>query len=92
MKTEKKQTYKYLKEKHTVSSEVKKQLKYYTKMKNAILKALENEDLTINQLSEKLSVPKDELMYYLMSLLKFNLIQTGEIDDMDEYFTYKRIK
>jgi hypothetical protein len=40
-------------------------------------------------LAKELNLPADEVMYYLMSLLKYGLIETGEIDDMDEYFKYK---
>jgi DNA-binding IclR family transcriptional regulator len=50
---------------------------------------LKDEDLTIKQLTEKLNMPSDEVVYYLMSLAKFGYVKTGEIDDMDEYFTYK---
>ena len=28
-------------------------------------------------------------LYYLMTLVKYGSVKVGEIDDMDEYFTYK---
>jgi len=32
------------------------------------------------------------VMYYLMTLRKYGDVETGEIDDMDEYYSYKRKK
>jgi hypothetical protein len=34
-------------------------------------------------------MPTHEVMYYLMSLVKYGLVKTGDIDDMDEYYSYK---
>ena len=34
-------------------------------------------------------MPSDEVVYYLMSLVKYGFVKTGDIDDMDEYYTYK---
>ncbi len=92
MEVEKGKTYKYLKEKHEVPVGVKEQLKNYTRIKKAILDALQDNNLTIHELSEKLGLPRYEVVYYLMSLIKYGLIEVGELDDMDEYFTYKRSK
>ena len=47
-------------------------------------------DLTVAQMSEKLEMPTHEVVYYLMSLVKYGLVKTGDIDDMDEYYTYKK--
>ena len=89
MEVEKGKTAKYLREKREVSAEVKDNLKKYNQIKKALLGALKEEDMTVPQLSEKLKMPTHEVMYYLMSLLKFGFVQTGEIDDDDEYFYYK---
>jgi hypothetical protein len=40
-------------------------------------------------LAEELNMPKDEVLFQLMSLLKYGFVETGEMDDMDEYFYYK---
>ena len=45
--------------------------------------------MTVPQLAEKLNMPAHEVMFYLMSLLKYGQVVTGEIDDDDEYFYYK---
>ena len=89
MEIEKGKTAKYLKEKRPVPKEVTEQLKYYTKTKKLLLNALKEKEKTVPQLAEELKMPKDEVMFQLMSLLKYGFVETGEIDDMDEYFYYK---
>jgi len=89
MEVEKGKTAKYLKEKRPVPKDVTKQLKYFTRTKKQLLNALKEGDKTIPQLSEELKLPGDEVVVQLMSLLKYGFVETGEIDDMDEYFFYK---
>ena len=89
MEIEKGKTAKYLKEKRPVPKEVTEQLKYFTKMKKQLLTALKEGDKTVPQLAAELNLTKDEVMFQLMSLLKYGYVETGEIDDMDEYFYYK---
>ena len=89
MEIEKGKTAKYLKEKRPVPKEVTEQLKYFTKMKKQLLNALKEGDKTVPQLGAELNLPKQEGMFQLMSLLKYGFVETGEIDDMDEYFYYK---
>jgi DNA-directed RNA polymerase specialized sigma subunit len=90
MEVEKGKTYKYLREKREVSQAAKDRLKQFARIKKSILEALQDGELTIDQVSQKLNMPKDEVVFYMMSLLKFGFIQVGAIDDMDEYFSYKR--
>ena len=89
MEIEKGKTAKYLKEKRPVPKEVTEQLKYFTRTKKSILNALKEDEKTVPQLAKELNIPTDEVMFQLMSLLKYGFIETGEIDDMDEYFFYK---
>ncbi len=89
MEIEKGKTAKYLKEKRPVPKQVTEQLKYFTKIKKNILNALKEGDKTVPQLAEVLNLPKDEVLFQLMSLLKYGFVETGEIDDMDEFFYYK---
>jgi predicted Rossmann fold nucleotide-binding protein DprA/Smf involved in DNA uptake len=89
MEIEKGKTFKYLRDKREVPQEVKDQLKEFNRIKKAMLDALKESDLTIDQLTQKLNMPKPEVVYYLMSLIKYGFVQTGAVDDMDEYFTYK---
>ena len=89
MEIEKGKTFKYMREKREVSQEAKDNLKKFSKIKKTVLEALKENDLTIDQLTKILNMPKDEVVFYVMSLVKYGLVQTGAIDDMDEYFSYK---
>lgn len=86
---EKGKTFRYLREKRGVSEAAKENLKNFTRIRKAILDALKEGDMTVAQLSHKLAMPGHEVVYYLMTLVKYGLVQTGEVDDMDEYFSYK---
>jgi len=87
---EKGKTAKYLREKlGGIPEQAKESLKIFNAIKKQILEALKSEDLTIKQLTEKLNMPSDEVVYYLMSLVKYGFVKTGDVDDMDEYYTYK---
>jgi DNA-directed RNA polymerase specialized sigma subunit len=89
MEVEKGKTAKYLREKQGVSQTAKDNLKEFNGIKKSILDALKESDLTIEELTLKLNMPKHEVVYYLMSLIKYGFVQTGDVDDMDEYFSYK---
>jgi Bacterial regulatory protein, arsR family len=86
---EKGKTAKYLRDKIGVSEQAKENLKEFTRIKKSITDALAEGDMTIDQLTTKLSMPKPDVVYYLMSLVKYGVVKTGDIDDMDEYYTYK---
>jgi hypothetical protein len=89
MEIEKGKTYKYLREKREVSQIAKDNLKQFIKIKKSIQDSLHEGDLTIEELTQKLKMPKHEVVYYLMSLIKYGYVQTGAVDDMDAYFSYK---
>ena len=89
MEIEKGKTYKYLREKREVSQAAKDNLKQFNKIKKSILDYLRESDLTIEELTKKLNMPRHEVVFYLMSLIKFGYVQTGAVDDMDAYFSYK---
>lgn len=72
-----------------IPEQAKENLKEYNAIKKRLLEALGDEELTVVQLAAKTGMPRHEVVYYLMSLVKFGIVKTGEIDDMDEYFTYK---
>ena len=84
MDVEKGKTFKYLREKREVPDAVKENLKNFTRIKKTILDALKGNDMTVDQLTQKLNMPKDEVFYYLMTLVKYGFVETGAIDDMDE--------
>ena len=90
MEIEKGKTAKYLREKlGGAPGQAIENLKAFNRIKKSMLDALAEEDLTVKQMAEKLSMPTDEVVYNLMSLVKYGFVKTGDIDDMDEYYTYK---
>ena len=89
MEIEKGKTFKYLRERREVSQAAKDNLKQFIRIKKSITDALKESDLTIEQLTQKLDMPKHEDVFYLMSLVKYGYVQTGAVDDMDAYFSYK---
>ena len=89
MEIEKGKTFKYLREKREVPEAAKENLKNFNRIKKSILDSLKEGDLTIAQITQKLSIPKHEVVYYLMTLIKYGFVQTGTVDDMDEYYSYK---
>lgn len=89
MEIEKGKTYKYLRGKREVSQAAKDNLKQFIKIKKSIMDSLQEGDMTIEELTKKLNMPKHEVVYYLMSLIKFGFVQTGAVDDMDSYYSYK---
>ena len=78
-----------MKEKRKVSAEVKQNHKEYNRIKKLILKSIETEPKTIPQIAIETELPLEVVTFYLMTLRKYGSIDTGELDDMDEYFTYK---
>ena len=83
-------TAKYLREKlGGIPEQAKENLKEFNGIKKKMLEALKEEDLTVKQMAEKINMPADQVVYYLMSLVKYGFVKTGEVDDMDEYYTYK---
>lgn len=92
MKAEKGKTARYLREKQGVPEHVKEELKEFNRIKRAITGALEQEELTIAQLAERLQMPLHEVTYHLLTLVKYGVVATDKIDEMDEYYSYKLVK
>ncbi|MBP7152192.1 MAG: hypothetical protein KBA43_05955 [Paludibacteraceae bacterium] len=82
-------TAKLLRDKQGVPEKAKENLKEFVRIKKALIEVLKNGEMTIPQLSEKLSMSKEDVTFYLMTLVKYGDVAVGEIDDNDEYFTYK---
>jgi len=87
MKTSK--TIDHIKKIRTVSDEVKAKRKEFNKKKKLILKALESGPKSIPQLAKEIDLSIDVITFHLMTLRKYGDVETGELDDMDEYFSYK---
>ena len=89
METEKGKTFRYLREKREIPEAAKENQKNFARIKKSILEALGENDMTIGQLTQKINIPRHDVVFYLMTLIKYGFVQTGEVDDMDEYFSYK---
>jgi len=89
MEDKKQDTFRIKRETHQVSQQVKDNLKAYNQMKKKVIEAIGDEELNIPQIAEKLNISKSDTLYYVMSLLKFGVVQAAGIDDMDEYYFYK---
>ncbi|MCW1734994.1 winged helix-turn-helix domain-containing protein [Anaerorudis cellulosivorans] len=85
-------TTKYLRDKQGVPDSAKEKLKEFNQIKKAIVEALKEHEMTIPQLAEKLQMSKPDVAYHLLTLVKYGVVAIGEIDDMDEYFSYKLVK
>jgi len=86
---EKGKTAKYLRDKQGIPQQAKDNLKEFNRIKKTLLAALAEKDMTIKELSETTRMSSADVMFYVMSLVKYGLVAVGEIDDMDEYYTYK---
>jgi hypothetical protein len=89
MEEENGKTYRILREKREIPESVKENLKNFTRIKKSILDALKEDEMTVGQLSQKLGIPTHEMLFWVMTLVRYGSVKTGTIDDMDEYFTYK---
>lgn len=89
MSEKKRKTIDYIKEKRVVSEEVKEKRKEFVRLKKLILKVLESGDKTIPEIANETKLPLPVVTYTLMTLRKFGDVETGEIDDDDEFFYYK---
>jgi len=78
-----------MKEKRTVTDQVKNRIKAFNKLKKKILKSLEAGEKTIPEIAREMEDDIDAITYNLMTLLKYGFIEAGELDDDDEYYYYK---
>lgn len=85
-------TIEYQKNKRQVPEELKNHVKEYNRGKKAIKNALKPGPRSVPQLAEETGMDPDRVMYVLMTLRKYNEVEVDELDDMDEYFTYKLSK
>ena len=89
MTTDAKKTISYMKEKKTVSAEIKENVKEFARIRKAILKALEAGPNSIPGIADITGLPLPVVTYNLMSCRKYGLIEeTNEITD-DDYYLYE---
>jgi predicted transcriptional regulator len=78
-----------VKKEREVPASVREELKTFNRMKRSIRTALEEGPKTIPELASELDISPAEVTYYLMSLRKYGMVMTGEVNDMDEYYYYQ---
>ncbi len=84
---EKKLTVKILRETRKPSKEALNRLKEQNKIRKAIMEALKSEPKTIPELASELNMDSSVVMWYVMTMIKYGLIEVGE--EEDDYYKYK---
>lgn len=88
MKTDKIKTIDVIKEKRKVPEGLMEKRKEYNDVRKLIKKALGDGPKTIPQIANETGISSSVITYTLMTCRRYGEIETGELDDMDEYFTY----
>ncbi len=78
-----------IKKQRKATEAAKEKLKEFNRMKKAITNALREGPATIPQIAGKINEPTDKVLYYLMTMYKFGMVEVDSIDDMDEYYLYR---
>lgn len=81
-----------IKEKREVPEEAKALRKQFAGRRKVIMDALKEGPRSVPQIATITGLPLDVVMYTLMTLRKYGDVETGEVDDMDEYFLYHSIQ
>ncbi|MCK4539090.1 MAG: hypothetical protein KAV42_09880 [Candidatus Krumholzibacteria bacterium] len=87
---EKKATINEMKKLRQVPDEVRARLKEYGRIKKAILKALETDPKSIPEISAGTGLDQEVVTYHLMTMIKFKEVVVECLDDMDEYYSYRK--
>jgi predicted transcriptional regulator len=72
-----------------VPDSLKEKRKAYNDVRKKIKKALAEGPKTIPQIATETGIPSHIITYTLMTCRKYGEIETGEPDDMDEYYYYQ---
>ncbi len=89
---EKKATINEIKKLRQVSDEVKASLKEYNRIKKMILKAIEAGPKSIPEISAESGLDQEVVTYHLMTMVKFKDVEVDSLDDMDEYYSYRKVE
>ncbi|MBN2184900.1 MAG: hypothetical protein JW746_06190 [Candidatus Krumholzibacteriota bacterium] len=83
-------TIKEMKKSRQVPDELKARVKEYGRIKKEILKALETKRGTIPEIAASTGLRQEVVTYTLMTMRKFHEIEVEGLDDMDEYYYYRK--
>ncbi len=89
MDKNKSETFKKLRGVKEVPDSLKEEMKLFNKQKGLIKKTLLTGPESIPMIAEKTGISSDEVIYILMSMLKFDEVEVDKVDDMDEFFLYR---
>ena len=89
MKIDKIKTIDVIKGKRIVPEGLKEKRKEYNDVRKSIKKVLADGPKTIPQIANETGIPSQVITYTLMTCRRYDEIETGELDEMDEYFTYQ---
>jgi predicted transcriptional regulator len=81
-----------MKQKRAVPDDLRRRRKEFDEIKKAIKSALKEGPKSIPEISGHTGLDPQKITFHLMTLRKFNIVETDELDDMDEYFSYRLIK
>ncbi len=88
----KERTIDVIKKERKVPEEVRENLKKFNRIKKKILEALQEGPRTVPEIASAVGLSTPDTLWYLMTLLKYGEVKTGEPDEMEEYFTYQLAK
>ncbi len=85
-------TYLEMKKKMKVPKELMTKTQEFAKVKKLITKALESEPKTVPEVAEIVSIPTSEVMYWMMTMRKYEaIVETGDVTE-DGYHKYTLVK
>ncbi len=85
-------TYLEMKKKMTVSKELMAEAKEFAKIKKLITNALKSEPKTVPEVAEITSKPTSEVLYWMMTMRKYEaIVETGDVTE-DGYHKYTLVK
>jgi hypothetical protein len=82
-------TIEIIKQKWIIPDAVKQHHKDYLQLRKQIRQVLKEEPETIPGIAKKTGIPSDQVLFVVMTMRKYNEVETGELDDLDEYYFYK---
>jgi hypothetical protein len=82
-------TIEIIKQKWIIPEAVKQHHKDYLQLRKQIKLVLKEGTETIPGIALKTGIPADQVLFVVMTMRKYNEVETGELDDMGEYYFYK---
>jgi hypothetical protein len=78
-----------IKQKRSVSEAARQNHKEYLRLRKLIRQTLIEGPATIPGMAQKTGLPADQVLFVVMTMRKFDEVEAGDPDDLEEYFYYK---